>query len=249
VKLEVCIDRIDSAFAAKAGGADRIEVCGALRVGGITPSVGLIEQCVAIGGINVVVMIRPHGGGFCYEAADVQTMIGDIRQAKQLGVQGVVLGALRPDGQVDPELCRRFCDEAHPLQVTFHRAFDLTPDPQAALDCLIELGIDRVLTSGQAETGKKGAALIRVLVDQAGTAIFIMAGGGIQPENVAALVRETGVQEVHASASEPVASEVADPLGLVHTSQITNPATVRALVEALREVSSDAGLQKRSAFA
>lgn len=236
MKLEICIDRLESALAAKAGGADRLEVCGALSMGGITPSIGLIEQCVAIGGIDIMVMIRPHAGSFCYEAADVQTMLSDIRRAKHLGVHGVVLGALRPDAQIDPELCRRFRDEACPIPVTFHRAFDLTPDPQAALECLIELGVERVLTSGQAESAAKGAALIRALVDQAGTAISIMAGGQIRPPNIDTVLRETGVQEIHASALDLILRDSIDPLGLVLRPRIANPATVRALAAALREV-------------
>jgi copper homeostasis protein len=233
MKLEICIDRLESALAAKAGGADRIEVCGALSTGGITPSIGLIEQCLAIGAIDVMVMIRPHAGSFCYEAADVQTMLGDIRRAKHLGVQGVVFGALLGDGQVDRELCRRLCDEARPLSITFHRAFDLTPDPQAALECLMELGVDRVLTSGQAAAALQGAALIRAFVQQAGAIISVMAGAGIRPENVAGLIRETGVLEVHASASEIVSAD-ADSLGILRTSRITNRQTVRALVTALQ---------------
>src|SRR5690349_7907523 len=112
MKLEVCIDRIESAVAAKAGGADRVEVCGALAVDGITPSYGLVEQCVELGGVEVMMMIRPHTGGFCYEKNDVDTMLRDIRVAKQLGVSGVVVGALREDGQIDRGLCQRLIEAA-----------------------------------------------------------------------------------------------------------------------------------------
>src|SRR6188768_3830265 len=107
MKLEVCIDQIESALAAKAGGADRLEVCGALGVDGITPSYGLVEQCVELGGVEVMMMIRPHAGGFCYGKNEIDTMLRDIRRAKRLGVTGVVLGALRKDSRIDRELCMR----------------------------------------------------------------------------------------------------------------------------------------------
>lgn len=236
MKLEVCIDRLESALAAKTGGADRLEVCGALKLGGITPSYGLVEECLGLGGIEVVVMIRPHEGGFCYESADIQTMIRDIQVAKQLGTQGVVFGALQRDGRIDRDLCRRLRDEALPLSVTFHRAFDLTPDPREAIDCLVELGVDRLLTSGQAVTAVRGAELIRELVNRAGDAIYVMPGGGIQPADVITLVRTTGVREIHSSASQPEDSPGGDnALGIVQRTRLTNEATVRALVAALRK--------------
>lgn len=238
MKLEICIDRVESALAAKSGGADRIEVCGALDVGGITPSYGLVEQCVAIGGIEVSTMIRPHAGGFCYGPEDVGTMVRDILAAKTLGVQGVVIGGLHQDGRIDRGVCQRLMEAARPLAITFHRAFDLTPDPLEALDTLRELGVDRLLTSGQAASAMEGAKLIRELVMRAGNELAVMAGAGLRPENVAAMVRATGVREVHASASESDTIETSNTIEFVQSTRITRQETVRAMFNALREIDS-----------
>lgn len=234
MKLEVCIDHIQSGLAAKAGGADRLEVCGALAVDGITPSYGLVEQCVELGGVDVMMMIRPHAGSFCYKKNDVDTMLRDIRVAKQLGVTGVVLGVLREDGRIDCELCRRLIEAARPLAVTFHRAFDLTPDPFEALDGLLELGVDRLLTSGQAATAREGAKLIRALVERAAGELSVMAGAGIRVNDIATLVRATGVREIHASASEVTTEGVQNALGIVRETRVTSQKVVCAIVDALR---------------
>ena len=188
MKLEICNDRLESAFAAKAGGADRIEVCGVLGAGGITPSYGLVEQCVELGGVDVMVMIRPHAGGFCYGADEVKTMLRDLRAAKELGVHGIVVGALRTDGRIDRDVCLRLIEAARPISITFHRAFDLTPDPLEALDTLLGMGVDRLLTSGQAASAMEGAQLIRDLVKRAGNGLCVMAGAGMGPQNIAAIV-------------------------------------------------------------
>ena len=183
MKLEVCIDRVESAVAARDGGADRIEVCGALNVGGITPSYGLTEKCASLRGIEVMMMIRPHGGGFNYRKDEIGTMMRDIQVAKEIGVHGVVLGALRTDGHVDSEVCQRLIDSARPLSITFHRAFDLTPDPMEALDVLLKLGVDRLLTSGLASIATKGVRVIRELVQRAGSDLSVMAGSGIRSQD------------------------------------------------------------------
>lgn len=233
MKLEVCVDRIESARAAQAGGADRIEVCGALSIGGITPSRGLVEQCLELGSVEVMMMIRPHAGGFCYGAGDIDTLLRDIRVAKQLGVRGVVLGALREDGRIDRELCRRLIDAARPLSVTFHRAFDVTPDPAEALDCLLDLGVERVLTSGQAPSAFEGREVIRELVQRAGDALVVLAGAGVRWQDVVPLIQATGVREIHASASEPVAENVRDRMNIVQATRVTHAETVRAIRQAL----------------
>lgn len=223
MQLEVCIDSIESAAAAQRGGANRLEICAALTLGGITPSCGLIEQCRELGGLDLMVMIRPHGGGFCYDGGAIDTMLCDIRVAQRLGVRGVVIGALTASGQIDVDACRRLIDAARPLEVTFHRAFDETTDPWRALDELVELGVDRLLTSGQASTAADGAPLIRKMVERVGSRISVMPGGGIHAGNVVELVRATGVVEVHASASELVASR-----------RITRADRVRSIVEAIK---------------
>lgn len=202
--IEVCIDNIRSAIAAKAGGADRLEVCGPLSVGGTTPSAGLIEQCVELGGIDVVTMIRPHAGDFCYDSADIETMLRDIRIAKRLGAQGVVFGALTTDRHIDIETCRSLIDEARPMAVTFHRAFDVvdSDNAQSAMDSLLQLKVDRLLTSGLATTAVAGSESIRKLVQQSADKIKVIAASGVNADNAAQLIAATGVTEIHASSAQ-----------------------------------------------
>lgn len=233
MKLEICIDCLASAQAALEGGADRLEVCAGLEIGGLTPSLGLVEACLALGNIRVAAMIRPHAGSFCYDADELQVMAQDIATMRRLGVHCVVLGPLRRNGTVDEEATRRLLDTARPLEVTFHRAFDLTPDPRIALDTLVALGVDRVLTSGQAPTAEQGITQLRELTTRAGSAISVMAGAGIRRTNVRAVVRGTGVREVHASASELVATDGPAGLDFVHARRRTSAAEVRALADAL----------------
>lgn len=235
--LEICIDRLASARAAREGGADRLEVCGELSAGGVTPSVGLVEACLALDGPAVMMMIRPHGGSFFYESDDVAVMLGDLRTAARLRVKGVVFGALTSDRRVDVETCRRLIDAARPLEVTFHRAFDLVRDPREALDALLDLGVDRLLTSGCAATAVEGAAVIRQLVTQAAGRLAVMPGAGVRGANVAELVRSTGVREVHASASEtrPAAQTASfDFLGAERVTTVENVRAIRAALATRR---------------
>ena len=140
--IEICLTDIESALAAQAGGADRIELCDNLVQGGTTPSLGLMTEVRRRLHIAVHVIIRPRGGDFCYSAAEFAVMQHDVLAAKEIGVAGVVLGVLRPDGTIDKLRCRELMALARPLSITFHRAFDMTPDPFAALDDLLELGVD-----------------------------------------------------------------------------------------------------------
>jgi copper homeostasis protein len=181
-----------------------------------------------------MMMIRPHGGSFCYDADDQQTMLRDIQLAHRLQVQGVVFGALTADQQVDVELCRRLVSAARPLSVTFHRAFDLVPDPLRAVDLLLELEVDRLLTSGQAPTALAGSTLLRQLVSRVGEQLTIVAGGGVREEHVAQLVAMTGVWELHGSASRLRNMMTSDPLGLIHPVRYTQVDTVQKMVTALR---------------
>lgn len=205
--LEICCDSYEAVCAARGGGADRVELCSGLAEGGITPSAGLIGMA-ASAGIDVNVLIRPRPGDFLYTDADCEIMFRDIAEAARCGARGVVIGALTADGDVDKEICRKLVEEAKSrgMSVTFHRAFDVCRNPEAALEVIVDLGCDRILTSGQASTAEKGIGLLRDLQEQADGRIIIMAGCGVNPSNAKRIVDETGVEELHASARGVVKS-------------------------------------------
>jgi copper homeostasis protein len=197
VLVEVCADSVSSAVAAERGGATRIELCGSLNEGGITPSAGLIEMTRAAVSIAIRVMVRPRGGDFFYDEDEFRTMQRDIEVAKELRADGVVLGILDLEGMVDVDRTRRLVELAHPLGVTFHRAFDMAADLNRALEDVFAAGADRVLTSGGERNAVDGQAVIKKLVEQAGDRIAIMAGSGIKPENACTLIEQTGAREIH----------------------------------------------------
>ena len=197
VLVEACVDSVASAVAAERGGANRVELCDALFDGGTTPSAGMIAACKDAVSIPVFVMIRPRGGGFVYSETERDVMRRDIAVARDLGVDGVVIGGLLPNGNVDLALVRMLVECAGALPVTFHRAFDLTPDLEASLDSLAEVGVRRVLTAGGASSAAEGASTLASLVKHAGSRIVVMAGGGVREENVQRLVSTSGVREVH----------------------------------------------------
>jgi copper homeostasis protein len=197
VLVEVCVDSVASAVAAQRGGAARVELCGSLIEGGITPSAGLIEITRATVSVDLHVMIRPRAGDFCYDPDEFESMRRDIALAKQLGANGVVFGILKVNGNVDVARARQLVNEARPLSVTFHRAFDMTADLFRALDDVCAAGVDRVLTSGGEPTSLQGQETILQLVNQARGRIVIMPGSGIKPENARSLVDHTGASEVH----------------------------------------------------
>jgi copper homeostasis protein len=201
ILLEACVDSVESAMAAQAGGADRVELCSNLLEGGTTPSAGMIEVCRERLRVPMHVLVRPRGGDFVYSDVEIEVMQRDIALAKQLGAKAVVLGALHPDGTIHVEQVRALMGAAHPLSVTFHRAFDFTPDADAALDTLIGLGVERVLTSGQAPMAVEGTQTLRRLVMRAEGRIGILAAGGMSEENVTTVVERTGVREVHVRAT------------------------------------------------
>ena len=201
ILIEACVGTLASARAAAAAGAGRLELCSGLVEGGLTPSLGLLERVLASVTIPVHVLIRPRGGDFLYEADECAVIRRDIELARAAGAHGVVIGALKPDGTIDGELTRDLITRARPLPVTFHRAFDLCRDAGEALDLLLTLGTDRLLTSGQAPSALEGAHVIAGLVRQAAGRMAIMAGGGVSPENVEQVIRSTGVNEIHVGAS------------------------------------------------
>ena len=195
--VEVCLAGIEAAVAAQAGGADRIEFCENLAEGGTTPSYGAIALVRQQVSIPFHVMVRPRGGDFYYSDLEFEVMQRDIATAVALQADGIVLGLLTPKRQVDMVRTRILIEAARPLSVTFHRAFDVTADPFAALDDLLTLGVERLLTSGQQATAWEGRNLIKAFVKRANGRIHIMAGSGINVHNASDLIAATGVKEVH----------------------------------------------------
>lgn len=245
--LEICAGSFDSALAALAGGAQRIELCAALSEGGLTPSAGLIERATSqLKPLVVNVLIRPRTGDFLYTEAEKEIIETDLRMAGKLGADGVVVGALTADGFFDSEFMKLCAHLAHDagMSITCHRAFDMCRDPEQALEQLINWGYDRVLTSGQAASAREGTSLLARLVKQARERIHIMPGAGVNAGNAAEIVRLTGAREIHASARRPFASHMtyrhegvsmgapeADEFMRLETSE----ESVRAIINALRE--------------
>ncbi len=197
--IEACVESVESAVAAEAGGAGRVELCAALLEGGLTPSAGAIGLARERLSIGLHVIIRPRGGDFLYTDDEHAVMLRDIDVAKHAGADGVVIGVLDADARVDEARTRELvvCARAGAMSVTFHRAFDMTRDPFAALETLVDIGVDRILTSGQEESAMAGLELLRDLVKRAGDRIIIMPAGNIHESNVEKIARETGAKELH----------------------------------------------------
>ena len=199
--LEICANSAQSCVEAEAGGAARVELCAAIPEGGTTPSYGEIRTAQAeTSSIDINVIIRPRGGDFLYTPAEVQAMLYDIEMAKDLQVNGLALGCLTKEGDVDVDLLERLTAAASPLPVTFHRAFDVLRDPLAALEQIIACGCRRILTSGQEPDAVKGIPLIAELVKRAAGRIIIMPGCGVREDNIAHIAAKTGAGEFHTSA-------------------------------------------------
>lgn len=200
VLLEICCGSLDDAIESAAGGADRVELCSALFLGGLTPSFGALVEAKRRLTIPVVFMARPRGGGFCYTEPEFAAMERDAEMAVAHGADGVVFGILTPDGHVDESRTGRMRDLIGARDAVFHRAFDVTPDPFRALDELIDLGITRVLTSGQCDTVFEGLDVIARLVDHARGRIQVMPGGGIKPYQFDKVIAGTGCRHIHVAA-------------------------------------------------
>src|SRR5262245_14578364 len=199
VPVDVAVASVEDALAARAGGADRLELNAALALGGLTPSLGTVVEVRAAVALPVLVMIRPRPGGFAYSDADFKVMQRDADLALEHGADGIVLGILTADGRVDAERCRRLVRQTAGRDVVFHRAFDVTPDPFVALEQLVELGFRRVMTSGQEETAYNGAALIAELIRRAAGRIEVLPAGGVNRFTVGDVLARTGCDQVHAS--------------------------------------------------
>ena len=215
--IECCCTSAVEAAEAAAGGASRVELCEELQVGGVTPRERNLRETLKKCSLPVNVLIRPRGGDFVYNEAEKEAVLQSIRLCKSLSVNGVVIGGLTPEGDIDIPLMRELIAAAKPLSTTFHRAFDECRDPFKALEEIIALGFDRILTSGQAPNAPEGADLLAQLVRKAAGRIVIMPGAGVRPSNIAKLESVTGASEFHSSAHGP--------------SGATDRLTVRLLVE------------------
>lgn len=209
VTVEVAVESVAGALAAERGGADRIELCQSLGEGGLTPSAGLFAAVRAAVRLPVVVMVRPRSGDFLFDDGEFAVTRRDAAALRAAGADGIVTGALTADGRIDRERLAELRDLAGALPLTFHRAFDLCADADRALDVLLELGCARLLTSGQAANAEAGAAVIRRMVERAGSRLAVIAGAGVRDHNVAAIVAATGVREVHLSAGATAPSAMA----------------------------------------
>lgn len=195
--IEICLESVESVIAAEKGGADRVELCSDLFEGGLTPTIGTVKTALKKSNIKINAMIRPRGGDFCYSDEEFEVMKEDIKAFKETGINGIVFGILTPEGDVDVKRSKEIIELARPLAVTFHRAFDMTRDPYKSLEELIELGVDRVLTSGQEATVPEGADLLEELVQIAGDRIIVMPGCGITERNFPKLRDKIKAKEYH----------------------------------------------------
>jgi len=223
MRVEICVDSAAGAFAAERGGADRVELCDDLLEGGTTPSAGCIKVVRRGLKIGLQVIIRPRGGDFLYDDTEMEVMRQDIQMAKDFGADGVVIGCLTAEGDIDQARTGELIQLARPMNVTFHRAFDMCREPVKALEELISMGVNRVLTSGQESSCLEGLELLCTLQKQAAGRIIVMPGGGITPRNIQRIVSDSGVSEVHLSARGPVESRMQYRNGRVYMGGTLRP--------------------------
>jgi len=239
--FEVCANSLQSAIAAQEGGADRIELCADLSSGGLTPSAAEIKLTVQNLKIPVFVLIRPRGGDFLYNKQEFEIMKEDILYAKSCGAAGVVFGILNPVAEIDVDRCTELVNIAKPMQTTFHRAFDRVMNFNTALEDVIKTGAQRILTSGLSEKAADGKEILKKLAALADNRISIMAGGGINPQNITGIILQTGVKEVHASCSVDIQSNM-DPgtkrtaFKSVNKNTVTDVEIVKKIVNAIKQI-------------
>jgi len=245
ITCEICVEGILGAMAAEHGGGHRIELCAGLVEGGTTPSFGTIARTLEAVSIPVVVLLRPRGGDFLYSGEELDVMVRDAQAIRDLGAFGIATGALTRGGSVHADGMARIMEAASPMSVTFHRAFDMVRDPHGALETLVDLGVDRILTSGQARSVPEGLDLIAHLVSNAGGRISIMPGAGIRVDNIRDVIRRTAVSEVHFASLSSTASPMehrntrplmgSDRVPGEYERLITDPEAVRSVVLAAQE--------------
>jgi copper homeostasis protein len=208
-KIEICVEGIDGLVAAQEGGADRVELCASLLEGGLTPSIGVVQQALAVATIPFHVIIRPRGGDFLYSELEFASMLDDIKALRDMNVAGVVIGCLTADGRIDESRTKALVEAARPMKVTCHRAFDMTADYREALEALIRCGVDRVLTSGQRDTALEGIDILKDTTRLAAGRIVVMACGALDDGNIAKVRHATEVDEMHFAALKTVKSGMA----------------------------------------
>lgn len=235
--IEIATTDLETTRSAVEGGADRIELCAALSDGGTTPSLGTIQRCRELFNVQLYPIIRPRAGDFLYSEDEFTAMCVDVKACKELGCDGVVIGMLNQQGQIDKKRTARLIEIAYPMGVTFHRAFDRCADPFTAMEELIEMGCERILTSGQQPTAPEGMALIASLNEKAEGRIVIMPGSGVRADNIRELAKQTGCQEFHSSlrSKRNSSMEYIHPSFADSPESYTNPAINISDVKALRE--------------
>ena len=243
--IELCVEGIDGAITAADAGADRVELCASLLEGGLTPSLGTLHATLRAISIPVAIMVRPRGGDFLYSELEFSSMLDDVAAFRDAGAACVVFGCLTPDGRVDEDRTARLAERASPAESTFHRAFDMTADPEAALEALIACGVTRVLTSGQAPTAIEGLPLLKRLVKRAAERIIVMGCGALRPDSIGKVRKQAGLAELHFSAQIDIASGMtfrndrlamgATPLSREFLRLGTDPELVRATIRAARK--------------
>ncbi len=206
--VEICAGSLNSALAASEGGAQRIELCDNLYEGGTTPSLAYLKIARERISILLHVLIRPRGGDFCYNDVEFEMMKEDIKICKELGMDGVVIGLLLPDGSIDEKRTVELTELARPMSLTFHRAFDMTPDPMKALSVLKDIGVDRILTSGQKMSVIEGKELVKKLIAEAGDDLIILPGAGLNIDNIEDFARYTESSEYHTTCRSSVNSRM-----------------------------------------
>lgn len=226
--LEIIAFSLESCRVIEACGIERIELCANPAEGGTTPSYGVVRAAREAVGIDLFPIIRPRGGDFLYRDEEYTAMVSDVKMCKQLGCNGVVLGLLNRDGSIDVKRVAHLVSAAYPMEVTFHRAFDHCRDPFEALEQLVQVGCQRILTSGQQPTAMEGAGMLAQLVQAATDRIVIMPGSGVRPENIKELAQKTGAREFHASLRRQAKS----PMEFIHPALPSPDRNCYATVEA-----------------